>query len=161
MQNFESSNSPNSQNDVDIAISLLNLYTPVDRQMLARTENSAFIATGALSFTPGMPSLISERDIRLSHGADSYFAPAQNSGPLSNAVVDSLSRNSMSRNSVSQNFSCLKSKLSHAQSTNRTSAWRSQPRQPQEIWVCGNHPTTYIRHALMPHPCLCQKHDGG
>ena len=52
IQNFESSITSNNQSDVDIAISPLNLNTPADRQMLARTETSAFIATDALSATP-------------------------------------------------------------------------------------------------------------
>ena len=56
----------NNQRDVDIAISSLNLNTPV------------FIATGALSSTPGMSLLISEHDIRSSQVADSHFTPAQN-----------------------------------------------------------------------------------
>ena len=55
------------------------------------------------------------------------------------------------------NFSCLISKLSHAQSLKRTFAWSTQPRQAQSS--CGNRSTIYIRYDLMPHPCLCQKHD--
>ena len=90
IQNFESSITSNNQSDVDIAISPLNLNTPVDLQMLERTENSAFIATGALSSTSGMSSLIGERDISSSHGVNNYFTPDQDLGPLFNAVADSL-----------------------------------------------------------------------
>ena len=85
----------------------INLSLPtlpdVDRQKLARTENSAFIAIDDLSSTPGMPSLVSGRAIHSSQGADNFFTPGQDSGPLFNAVADSLSRNLISRNSVSRN----------------------------------------------------------
>ena len=71
--------------------------------MLTRTENSAFIVTGALSPIHGMPSLISERDIRSGQGADNYFTPAQDLGFLRNTVADVLSRDSIPRNSTSRN----------------------------------------------------------
>ena len=76
IQNFESYNSFNTQTEVDIATSPLNINTPVDRHMITRTENSAFIATGALYSTPEMPPLINERDIRSRLGAENYFTPA-------------------------------------------------------------------------------------
>ena len=102
IQNIKSCNTSNNQSNVDIAISPLNLNTPVDRQMLARTETSAFIASGALCFTPGIPSLISERELHSSQVADNYFTPAQDSGTPFNTVVGPLSRTSISPNSISQ-----------------------------------------------------------
>ena len=66
-------------------------------------DNSAFVATGALSSTLRLSTLISERDYRSSRGAENYFTTTQDFKPLPTDVVDLLSHNSITQNYLSCN----------------------------------------------------------